>query len=361
MKKTILFLLTCMFMISMVSAWMPPNHLYIDDNAMIQASNSPVGLIVQNHYDDFIAGNILTDSSVFFYFSEGFTTIGKEYKATHSAVLCKRAVELASNEEELAFAYGICAHHVQDAIAHNEFVPLVVERTKLVNGLVHVFAEEAVNDQINTPELDARVKSALVNRAPVHREFFIKILSSDQNINEIDVGKLYDAFVFEVAGNAKYSVGFRSFTAVPTSIHVILILLFLLSLTGLATLIRREKKNFFNKLSMVILSLMAIVIVFAYVLYLTGTLWQFFQVASTPITWITPTGGWEGYVDKATSETVKLMNNGADYVNTIQDPAGEVQLANAGKAGSFVRIIIDILIVILIAVFIYLNFRKKKR
>jgi hypothetical protein len=360
MKKIFMFLLMSMLLISMVSAWMPETHTYQMEKALEQAPSSPVGLVIQNNFDDYIAGNILTDASVFYYFSEGFTNIGKEYKATHSAVLCKRAVELASNDQELAFAYGICAHHVEDAVSHNDFVPNVVEKTKMPNGIVHALAEEDVNDNIATDELRSRVRSALVNRAPVHREFYIKVLQSNEDVS-IDVGKLYDAFVFEVAGNSKYSVGFRSFTAVPMSIHVVLILLFILSLVSMATLVRREKKSIFNKISIVILTGIALLIVFIYVLYFTGTLWQFFQFASTPLTSVLPTGGWEQYVDKSVSETVKMMNGGANYVNSIRDPSGEESLARASASGSVFRIIIDILIVGLIALFIWLNFRRKKR
>lgn len=360
MKKILMFLLMSMMLISMVSAWMPETHTYEMEKALAQAPNSPAGLIIQNNFDDFIAGNILTDASVFYYFSDGFTNIGKEYKATHSAVLCKRAVELAQNDQQLAFAYGICAHHVEDAISHNDFVPSVVEKTKLVNGLVHALAEEDVNDAIATDELRARVRGALVSRAPVHREFFINILQED-NVNDIDVGKLYDAFVFEVAGNSKYSVGFRSFTAVPTSIHIVLILIFIFSLVALATVIRRPNKNIFNWLAIIILTFVTVLIVLAYILYLTGTLWQFFQYASTPLTMFLPTGGWEQHVERSVSETVKLMNGGAAYVNTIRDPSGEDALSAASASGSIIRIIVSGLLVMLIALFIWLNIRSSRR
>ena len=361
MKKILILLTMSLLLVSLTSAWMPETHLAQMDEAMQQAPNSPVGLIIQNNYDDYIAGNILTDSSVFYYFSEGFTTIGKEYKATHSAILCKRAVELASNNGELAFAYGICAHHVEDAVAHNVFVPAVIERTKLVNGLVHIFAEEKVNDEIVTPELRSHVRSALTNKAPIHREFFIRILQSESGIQDVDVGHLYDAFVTQVAVNEKYSVGFKGFTAVPTSIHAVLILLFFFGLFGSATLFKKKDKNIFAKIGIIVLFFMSISIIGLYAFYLTGNLWKGFQFISTPVSMLMPTSGWEATYNQGVQETVKLMNNGALYVNNIQDPSGSEALARASASGSAVRIIVDILLVTLIGLFIYLAIKKKRR
>lgn len=364
MKKLIpLFLLLSIFLVASASAYMPGTHTYMNDKAMIIAPNSEVGQKVQNYYEDYIACDVLTDISVFYYFTEGFNRIGTKYKQTHTQNLCQRMVQNAENDRQLACAYGVCAHHVQDGVSHNQYVPTVVERTKLVNGLVHIFAEEKVNDELIKSEgieLNTRIRQAIANVAPVHKEFFRANLVSEGSDFPFD--SMYDAFVSEVTSEDKYSVGFRAFTAVPFSIHLTLISIFLLSTLILAFLIRRKTKTKLNYIAMFLLFLFIIMpIILAYVLFYTGKLWVFFQWASYPISSLMPTSGWESYSNMAIQETANMMNGGYQYViaNT-PDPAGEIALMNAGRVGAGLRTVVNVIVGILFVLFIYLNFRRKK-
>ena len=112
-KNFLIFFLSLILLVSTVSAWMPEDHTQYNLNAASQYPNTPVGQLAVNYMDDIIACDVLTDISVFYYFSEGFTAIGKEYRATHSQNLCLKMVELAGNDPQaLACAYGVCSHHV---------------------------------------------------------------------------------------------------------------------------------------------------------------------------------------------------------------------------------------------------------
>lgn len=361
-NKIFLTIVLALLVISSVSAWMPSTHQYIAESSLEVAGSSPVGRVVSNHFDDYMCGNYLTDSSVFYYFSEGFTAIGKEYKATHSTTLCERAVSLANrnnDQRQLAFAYGICSHHTQDSISHNQFIPTVVERTRLLNGLVHALAEEKVDDQLRTTERLNRVQSQLRNVCPDHKEFFVEVAEGSGDVDDINVGNLYDAFIDQVAGSDKYTVGFQSFLAVPLSIHLMLILVFVMSLLVLAYLVRLKNKNLFNIIAMILLAILIIFLVFVYILYFTGSFWKFVTWASYPLSQPLPTAGWETHVQTSVDETVRFMNGGVDYVKSVADPTGSLNLEHADETGSTFRFAIMGIITLILGLFIYLNFRRK--
>jgi hypothetical protein len=365
-KKILLTLIILsLLVLPFASAWMPSTHRYMDSEALKLAPNSPVGLLVSQYTADFNCGNYLADASVFYYFSEGFTSIGKEYRSTHSTEFCKRAVALAQrhgSQGELAFAYGICAHHVQDTIAHNEFVPEVVSKSKLVNGLVHALAEEKVDDLMRKRGAQKDlVNSELASVCPQYREFFIEVAQGDTELKNVNPGNLYDAFIEQVAGTTKYSLGFKSFMAVPVSIHLMLLLVFVMTALLFVFIYRLENKNVFNKISMVILGIISVFIILVYILYFTGNFWQAFQTFSYPLSQPLPTAGWEGYIADGISNTVKLFNGGISFINTIPDPSGTASLTAADDAGNAFRTIFSIIFVGLIGLFIYLNIKKKKK
>jgi len=365
-KKVNLILITLLvslLLVNLSSAWIvPETHDYIAHEALNQASNSTGGQVVAENFDDFSACMSLTDYSVFFYFQQGFSTIGKVYLASHNNLICPRAIELAdkNNPHELACAYGICGMEMMDSPSHNGFVPSQIERTGLVNGIVHAPSEECVNKKVTTQELKAEGRSALVNKYPVHKDYLIKVFQSDERAGSIDVGLMIDAFVAEVAQNDQYTVGFRGFTAIPTSIHIILILYFLLGTLMLAYLVRRKKKSLFNIISIfLILFLCIFLVITLYVLYFTGHIWQAFQIITTPYCWIAPISGWESYINEAVSNMVNLFNNGASVVYQIPDPSGLQALHNADSNNIWKLWIIGFILVAIMSLFIWLNVRKK--
>lgn len=367
MKKNLILVLIFLnlILLPLASAWMPSTHRYMNTEAIGLAPSSPIGSLANQYTAEFNCGNYLADASVFYYFSEGFTSIGKEYRSTHSTEFCKRAVALAQrhgNQGELAFAYGICSHQLQDTIAHNEFVPEVIEKTKLVNGLVHALAEEKVDDLMRKKGSQKElVNQELINVCPQYKDFFIEVAQGDTDLQNVNPGRLYDAFIEQVAGNTKYSLGFQSFMAVPVSIHLMLLLVFIMTSLLFVYVFRLKKKNIFNRISLWILAIISIIVILTYILYFTGNFWKAFQTLSYPLSQPLPTGNWESYIDKGTSETVKFFNQGITYMNTILDPSGTTSLGEADKSGSAVRIFVSLIFVGLISLFVYLNFKKKKR
>lgn len=368
MRKKILTIILGIFLLVSImqftSAWMPSTHRYINSQTLEEVPNSPVGLIASQYTADYNCGTYLADASVFYYFSEGFTSIGKEYRSTHSVTFCKRAVALAQrsgDKGELAFAYGLCSHLVEDTISHNEFIPSVVEKSKLVNGLVHALAEEKVDDQIRKiNDQKNLVNNELSTTCPQYRDFFIEVAEGDTQLRNVDPGKLYNAFIEQVAGNTKYSLGFQSFTAVPTSIHLMLLLIFVMTSLLFVYIFRITNKNIFNKISLFILGFVSVFIILVYILYFTGNFWQAFQTFSYPLSQPIPTSGWEASINDAVTNNIDFFNGGVNFLNSIPDPSGESSLSAADKSGAAFRTIFSTFMVVLIGIFVYLNIRKKK-
>lgn len=364
-KVSVIFLLAFLILssISFVMADMPEVHYNRGHQSIIEAPNSPVGQIVKNHEDDFQACMLLTDISVFYYFSEGFTAIGKEYKATHSINFAIRCLELAKTDAQVACCYGIASHLVDDTFSHNDVVPAVIRRTKLPNGIVHALTEEKIKDELvaDHPELVTAVRQSLVNKAQEHKTFLLGVLQGQQGLGNINLNSMYDAFVAEVSGNSKFSVGFRAFTAVPISIHVVLILFFILGLVVMAYLIRKKDKGIFNKISMVLMLLLVGLVILFYILFFTGNVWKFFEWASLPFSSLMPTYGLESVQVTEQKAMTDFFNNGVNYLYTIRDPAGSASLASADASTAGFRLVIDIILIALVALFVWLNIRKKKK
>lgn len=362
--KKIFFLLIFVLFCSIVYAPMPPTHDYICENALKISPNNNNRQLIEQYPMDYLACNILTDYSVFVYYEEGINTISSKYKQSHTQILCKKMSESAINDRQKVCSLGVCSHHVQDAAFHTGIVAFVIGRTKMPNGLIHIFAEEAINDKI--PEKNRHnnnVKQALVSTADYHYDFWE---SSVAELNpEFNFRAMYEAFVNEVTENEKYSVGFRGFTAVPFEVHLGLIGLFLLGLVVLAFVIKKKAKGYLkwvNGFAGLLSICVVILIILAYVLFYMGKLWIFFQVASTPISMLMPISGYEKDINLAIQETKNVIINGADHVLAVTpDPAGEQALIQATNAGLPFRIILFLIVLGLIALFIYLNFRGVKK
>lgn len=353
-----------LLLISLTSAWIiPDTHDIISQKALSQAPNSEVGRIVSENWEDFSACQSLVDYSVFYYFEQGFSSIGKKYLGSHNLNVCLAAVERAdkSNEAELACAYGVCAHEIDDSVSHNEFIPMVIENSGLPNGIVHASAEQCINDQMTSPQISSAGKSALVNKYPVHKDFLVEVFKSDSRSATINVENLMDAFVAEVAQNDQYTVGFRGFTAVPIQIHIIFLMVFLINITGLALLIRKKNKGKINKITMAICFVIILAIIGIYGLYFTGNLWRAFQVINKPVCWVLPTSGYETIINHAVEKEVFFFNYGANSIYQILDPAGQTRLTEANQSTYLVTWSIIIILAGLVALLVWLNIRKRRR
>lgn len=365
-KQNILFLLIFVLVLSVsfVSAYQPETHVYIGEQACEIAPSSPICLLISQHHEDFVAGEVLADYSVFFYLDQGLNKISVKYLISHNYQFCSRAVAMASNDAELSFAYGLCSHEVSDNSAHNYFIPEMVRRTNMPQVLIHALSEEEVNDKVvrENPELRTEVRQALINKVSEHEDFLVRVVQSDTRTGDIDVKNMVETFSSQVIGSTKYSVGFRGFTAIPTSLHIFLILIFLFSLLVLVFILRIRKKNGLNKFFMWFSIVIIFFVLLAYILFFTGKIWWFFETFSGIFNIFLPTHGWEQYTDQAINNMVTFYNGGVTVLpSIIGDPSGQVALKQADRETSLVRWIVILFVLGLTALFTWLNFKRKRK
>lgn len=329
---------------SFVAAWMPETHNLIIQEALEKAPNSLVGKVISQHPQDCTACVVLDDIAVFYYFADGFNAIGREYKATHSLNFCKSMITVAQTQPDyeaaLTCAYCACLHHTADSVSHNFFIPASIQASYMPNGITHVFAEEKVNDIIYTNALASDVKSALVAKAPVHKELFRKVLTQPlkEGGNRVDFDKMYDTFVKQVSESKKFSPGFVGFVAIPMGIHVVLFTFILFNAIIIWFLYKRGMKGIFSKVTTVISLGCIAFIVFAYVIFFQGEIWRVFQAVSTPVSAIIPTPNYQAYLNTAVDKSVGFMNSGAAYLTAtnVPDPAGTNALIKASQSVAWV-------------------------
>lgn len=364
MKKLFLFLVMFLFIGQFVIAAMPPDHTEYQETDMKNYPNTGVGMVVNKYPEDFIACQIMVDSSIFYYFSAGLNSIGKEYKATHSTGLCLKMVELAgSDQSKLACAYGACSHLETDTVYHNVMVPNVIRTTHLPNGIVHALAEEKMDAEILSkyPELDSIVKSSLKDKAMAHKEDFRAALIAQGSVLPFD--SMYDTFINTVVGDSSQA-SFQNFTAIPTGVHIILLLIMMVNFGIMIVLFKFRFFNTFGKIVIALNILFILGIIGIYFLFFTNTLWRAFEIGAGFLGWFIPITNEATVRAMAQANNDALFINGASQIASIADPSGSASLAAADAANTpyyIVFIVFMVLVMITILLLAFKGGRIKKR
>jgi len=130
-----------------VYAWGPNTHMWITLKALEDAGDSPIKRIVKANLDAFYCGLVAPDIAVIYYY-----TNFESYKSTHSWSFLREISKLARTDAEKAFVHGVACHLIQDAYAHNYFVPRKVLETQLQNAFIHPLVEAGVETHHLAPE-----------------------------------------------------------------------------------------------------------------------------------------------------------------------------------------------------------------
>jgi len=144
MKKTILVLLILGLMIIPVGtalAWGPHTHTKIAEDLFERQNSDTLAWIGSNedYKSAFLAGSMLPDITVAYYFSEGRT----KYRATHNWNFQERLMAQAGDDPyKMAFAYGVAAHLVADSVSHTGLIPLRIQQYGIPNWLIHPLTEK---------------------------------------------------------------------------------------------------------------------------------------------------------------------------------------------------------------------------
>lgn len=364
-------------------AYMDDTHAYFitklcDDNSFIK---HPSIVNMCEHRDAAIAGAVMPDISVFYYLEK----FPNKYTATHTKSFCTAIRGNAITDRERAFAQGACLGHlIADSYAHNIFVPTTIRKTGLTNLMVHVFAEEKVNDYLiaRNPFMPSLLDENLRN----WKEFvplMTKTLENKESWRNTQVEPKMQALVNEITCSnlgpetdscnpASFGLAYKTMLAVPWYMYVFagLILIFnLFLLIKLFTFLRQW--NWFAYLTALLTIFWIALIVFAIVFLSQGELFAQFEKLSAPITAILPTPD----IAVSVQETYNLIKQYAmdpDYfwqqqlvngvpVDIVKPPHGHGSLSAANASTAPGRVLLLIFLIGAILLLVYFHFTGRIR
>lgn len=360
MKKILLLLISLVLLVSLVSASNPQQHLYILERACAESNPTPIQQIACDNFETTVRCNLDSDYTVPKYFTEFV-----KYSNSHSPSLGLSLINLATNDEETACAIGAGTHMVADSVSHNLFVPPVIEKVFGTNEIIHALAEEAENDLLleKDPQLRDRLNVILLGEDGFAYKkeipFYIKGLQQNPLFTDENVEKNIDFLVTQITGKNRYDHGFGTAFVVPIEIWVTLGLVFLISVLGLLLALLKRNKTIWTWVLIIILIIPLILTILMFYGLFSGNLFTMYQAISKPITKILPLGDWESLTEMQIQNTIQFFNHGSSYLRGMQDPTGIDALQNAGRRGTFFRIILVILSLILLVLLSYFGVIRK--
>jgi len=364
MKKIILImgLMVLLIMTPLTSAYFPVTHTYLISETCKQQYNTELSRMCCNDEKACIAGNLLADISVIYYLERGL----KKYTVTHSDIFCRDAIAQSRNPTEEALAAGICLHQISDIYSHNVFVPYAIEHTSLPNIIVHPFVEQKIDNYINkiSPQSRALLDSSLEN-SQQYAEFIQRVLQPNKEYSDINVRNLITSFLQQVKNsNTGYDVSFSTLKMVPISLYIYIFLILVISISGILLIMYKTKMNFSTITSLIILSLIALIIISAILMTLTGVVWRYFTVIASPISNFVPTSNIEIGIKNTEGYIKNLFIYGIDYFNTLpeemRDATGIKTIRYSEQESKTLRWIILTIIGIISALLIYFDIKSKK-
>jgi hypothetical protein len=237
MKKNLIWalFLVSILCISGAIAYMPVTHGYMFDSSKEIPINSEMYKACAKYPDLCYSGDVMTDVSVIFYFLDR-----SKYSSTHSPSFCRTLLENSNGDEEMACAVGSCLHLAQDMVSHNELVPNAVLKTKLKNSVVHIFAEQKVDNYLTSkyPTLERESKDSL-SQYKSCMPLFKKAMIGDPSYNDYtdaQLDELFDKFITEYQNSQTgYDAGFKtkSFLTNIQALPMNLLAIYIISLLGL--------------------------------------------------------------------------------------------------------------------------------
>lgn len=376
MKKIILPICLVILLVGTVSAFFPITHKYQQAQLMdTYSGNSEFYDACQKHPDACYVGNVLTDLSVVWYYING----GENYIITHSPSFARANLRNAVGEVEYACAVGSGLHATQDYQSHNIMVPDAIKRTGIPNSVLHVFAEQHIDNLVSEKYPYVVNDISLLGNDSWNKciPLFKKTLEGFSAYeDEIDSGKLDDViyvFIDNVqdsitAGNTGYDVSFRSKVSVfgklafvPMSFLITYIAITFLFATLSILLLFRDNKTIINYLTMVVFSGIAIFLVVIFSIALFGNAFNTMVTLIKPTSDLVPIGNFDTHMRNSIENGYSFFNQGEQWLIDRQSPdaSGFTTLKQADKEGRWLLYLIIGICVALLYFLIYLNFRRK--
>jgi len=361
----LLFLL----LISSVSAFMPTTHKLITKNSLSNAQESEVYRSANKYPELTYTGNILTDISVIWYWTEG-----TKYAVTHEPNFCRALLSNAKNEQEIACAVGGCIHQAQDIVSHNNLVPFSITHTGLSNFIIHVFAEQKVDNWVvdSYPGIKAEALNELSDFETCVPLFKRSLLGNEEysDISAEKMDDLFEKFIYEIqTSQTGYDTAFKdksvavNFKAIPFSVIAgfSLIMLFFFVIT-LLMILKIFKKQATARHYIGLAFFLAIFLLLAYVFISNaqGSAFKAVITIATPISNFVPIGASaQSYVNQAVTNTNELLNQGEIWLEN-SEASGFTSLDTADRRIIWFDYILLTVIVVLLGLYTWYLIRKNK-
>lgn len=366
MKKYILILLLAL-LLPLSSAFMPPTHLYIQNRVLDEfGGNSQLYQDCMADPELCFAGNIMSDLSVVYYYTDGM-----KYVATHQPIFCQSMLQQATNSQEKACAVGACLHQTQDMRSHNVMVEYAITHTGMSNAVIHTFAEQHIDNVVQDRVPGIKENALDVDRWDECRPLLVKVLggfSTYDDITEEDLNQVIDKFLDEVSGSVtSYDVAFRkkgglfdNFSVIPLPILALYLGTLLLWLLLFVLLIFRKDKTYFNYFSMVILLILIVFQGWLFIANLRGLAFVTFIQYISPFSNFVPIGDADSHLNTAVSNGVQFFTVGESWlINTDAD--GFENLKNADSKVLLIDYALLVFVLVILVLFIRANFRRSNK
>lgn len=367
MKKLLIFFIVTLLLFPLVSSFMPPTHKYLN-NKLLESVDSDSALYQKCISDPELcyAGNVLTDLSVVYYYTEDL-----KYVATHQPIWCQSLLQQAQNPAEDACAVGGCLHQTQDMVSHNKMVPYAIKHSGLVNEVIHTFAEQHMDNLVQDKYPGIKEEALDLERFDECRPLFKRVLEGNALYqDEIESGKfdaVVDKFLDEVSGSVtSYDISFRkkggvfdNLRVIPTSILLIYIGSMLLFILLFGLILFKKGKSTFNYISLIFLLFVVVILVWLFIANIRGVAFVTFVKFITPISNIVPIGDADAYLQESIDNGEKFFDQGEGFlINT--DASGFPELRSANKSIKLFDYGVLAVIGLLLFLFIYYNLRRRR-
>lgn len=387
MKKVMLSISIAILLLQLASSFMMPTHDYLSSTAIetYQGASTEFYKSCSEYPELCFVGNTLTDISVAYY----YVNKGTKYEITHSPGFCINMLDNAvgslgvTQEEEFACAVGSCEHASQDLVSHGVMVPYAIRHTGLPNEIIHVFAEQHLDNNVqnNYPW----VRDEVLSLEPEDWNKCIPLLKRtlegyNEYENDLTSGKtddLINTFISEVYNsvdpNSKtgYDLAFKNkvslfgkISLIPTGFLMLYIgTMLIFSILGVLLMFKRDK-SLLNWMSMFIFIIIAIGFIWLFIALLMGNAFDTLFFIVKPLSNLVPIGSSENILDSSIRSTQKLFSEGESYIADLNNPKIASGFEELRKANEDVKIFSYIVLGFLLLSFIllvYYNFKKTKK
>jgi hypothetical protein len=324
-----------------VNAMMPRyTHKLMHELGTQNQSNTEIYRICNKYQTECYVGNVLTDVSVVWYWTKF-----DNYDVTHSPNFARALLENAKNEQEIACAGGNMVHQAEDIVSHNNMVPYSITHSGLSNMVIHVFAEQKVDNWVekNYPEVGDIALNQLADFEKCVPLFKRTMLGEEQysDVSPEELDDLFEKFIYEIqTSQTGYDVAFKSksiavnFKTIPFSLVIgfSLIMIFFLVITILLLIkVFKKQAKIRHFVGLAIFFIIFGLMAYIFIANANGSVFRAIISIAKPISGLVPLGNSEQfYVNEGISNTKELLANGEIWLENSQ-ASGLVALENADR------------------------------